>query len=111
MPHYYGMPICEHIAAGAQLQDARDLIMNVTRAVAAGYPKSSPAGHALHDALRKLDQARSLLDGYSANENPGDQDWDSRVYYGQDREVREPIVEAILDRHLAFNPSCGCIAQ
>ena len=103
---YPGLPICQHIALGAQLQDIRDQFMAATADISRVYPKSSTAVRQVEAVLRQLDDLRNELDRVSSNESVHDDDWAPQVYYGQDREHRRPIVDAILERHRAEQPEC-----
>jgi hypothetical protein len=101
-----GLPICQHIALGTQLQQVRAQLMDALTAVQAGYPKTSKAVRQAQKALRELDGLRSELDSVSAGENPGDGDWSTTAYYGADREAWERETLPVLRRHQASNPAC-----
>lgn len=101
-----GLPICEHITTGRQLQDARALIMSAVINVQNAYPKASKAYRAADRALDALDVLRCELDNVSAGENPDDRDWAPNIYYGSNREMWEETVPPILARHQESNPTC-----
>lgn len=103
---YPDLPICEHITAGQQLQEARALIFDVLSKTQRAYPKASKVARAAHQALDVLDRLRCELDNVSAQENPRDDAWAPTIYYGSNREAWERDVPPILARHQAGNPEC-----
>jgi hypothetical protein len=100
-----GLPICQHIALGGQLQAIRDQLLHASVALGNAYPKGSKAARQAEKALHAVDELRNVLDSASADEHPEDQ-WTPSVYYGGDTEMRERDMAGILRRHQAGNPPC-----
>jgi hypothetical protein len=99
-----GLPICQHITVGAQLQAIREQLLVEVATVEAAYPRASPVARRAHAALRAVDELRNALDAASANEHADG--WAATVYYGANRARREADVATILGRHQAGDPAC-----
>ena len=100
------LPICQHIALGAHLQETREQLMDALGMIHDAYPKTSPTARKAESALRAVDELRNALDNASASEHPADDDWSTSIYYGADRETWERETGSILRRHQRGNPPC-----
>lgn len=105
-PRKTGLPICQHILLGLQLLQARELLMDASKTVHDGYPKTSKAAVAVSKPTKDLDVLRSILDNESYRENPGEGAWAPNIYYGANAETWAKTVLPIWRRHQATKPPC-----
>jgi hypothetical protein len=105
-PRNHGLPVCQHVDLGAELQRVREQLMNALMTIQQGYSRTSRVARQGERALRELDELRNQLDNASAAEHPGDADWSPQIYYGADREARGWELAPIIAHHQADGPPC-----
>lgn len=103
------LPACRHVQIGAQLRETRTLLSGLLVELSRAYPLDSRAVRAVERAQKAVNDLRSVLDGASAGELPGDA-WSSSIYYGSDDDVDRAAVERVLAVHRADSPPC-CAAR
>lgn len=100
------LPICEHIALGAELTQMQERVVKISVQLSNAYPVSSRAVDLARRVDRALNALRCELDSVSARENPGDDNWAPNIYYGANHASWERAVPPILTRHQAGDPAC-----
>lgn len=100
-----GLPICQHITTGSELQQIREQLLDTLVTLGHAYPKTARQVRQAKKALDAVDELRNILDSVSSDEH-SEAGWSPTVYYGANRERRAEDLTPILDRHKTGRPAC-----
>jgi hypothetical protein len=101
------LPACAHVEIGGNLQGIHDYLVHLTVELSNTYPRSSPQARLADQAMRNVDQLRTVMDSAASGELP-EEGWSPSIYYGANEEMRQAEMGRVMAVHWAENPDCPC---